>query len=146
MFGFQMVQILNGGLKSRQKVSVLWYKMSSIQMVRLITWSDHLKTGQKSVQKFKCSDMNSCLHYSDGYCTWNIKFVAHKICCLISINFINFSSRPRNRKQQPKERQKLQKQKAPLPRLPRAVEERGRALEAAGAEPEAKSEKSSVIF
>ena len=79
------------------------------------------------------------VRYSDPHCT--IKFIARD-----RIISLTFSFRPRNRKQQPKERQKLQKQKAPLPRLPRAVEEGGRALEAARAEPEAKSEKSSVIF
>ena len=33
---------------------VLWSKMSSIWMVRLIMWPDHLKIRQKRVQKVKC--------------------------------------------------------------------------------------------
>ena len=51
-----MLWILNG-MKTGQILSVLWSKMSSIQMVRLIMWSDHLKTGQKSVRKVKCSNL-----------------------------------------------------------------------------------------
>ena len=51
----QMVkQISNGGLKTGQKLSVLWLKMSSIQMFLLIMLLGHLKTRQKSVQKVKC--------------------------------------------------------------------------------------------
>ena len=51
-----MVWFSNCGLKTRQKMSVLWSIMSGIQMVCLITWSNHLKTGQKSVGKVKCLD------------------------------------------------------------------------------------------
>ena len=36
-------------------MSVLWSNMSGIQMVCLIMWSDHLKTGQKSVRKVQSS-------------------------------------------------------------------------------------------
>ena len=56
--GIWIVQtcLTNSGLKTRQKISVLWSKMSNIQMVHLIMWSDYLKTGQKSVQKVECSD------------------------------------------------------------------------------------------
>ena len=58
--GCQMVRISNGGVKTGQKMSILcskmsilWSKMSGIQIVHLITWSDHLKTKQKSVLKVK---------------------------------------------------------------------------------------------
>ena len=61
MSGCRMVRILNGGLKTVQKMSVLCSKMSGIWMVRLITWSDHLKTGQKSVLKVKCPDYRCSL-------------------------------------------------------------------------------------
>ena len=40
--GIQMVWISHGGLKTGQKLSLLQYKMSGIQMARLIT-SDYLK-------------------------------------------------------------------------------------------------------
>ena len=53
MSGCQIVWISNDGLKIEPKM-VLWSKMSGIQMVCLIKCSDHLKTGQDSVQKFKC--------------------------------------------------------------------------------------------
>ena len=46
-----MVQILNGGLKTGQKMSALLPKMSGIQVV----WLDYLKIGQKSVWKVRCS-------------------------------------------------------------------------------------------
>ena len=48
MSGCGMVWFSNGGLKTGQKISVLWSKMSG--MVRLITWSDHLKTIQKCLK------------------------------------------------------------------------------------------------
>ena len=37
-------------------------------MVRLITWSDHLKTGQKITEKVECSDFGCSVFYN-GYCT-----------------------------------------------------------------------------
>ena len=43
--------------KPDKKMSGLWSKMSGIQMIWTITWSAHLKTRQKSVQKFKCSNI-----------------------------------------------------------------------------------------
>ena len=50
-----------------------WSKMSGIQMVCPITWSDHLKTGQ-SVRKVECSDFRCtvfrCLLYFQY--TWNV--------------------------------------------------------------------------
>ena len=49
-----IVRILNGGLKTRQKC--LFYGPNGILMVRLVMWSDHLKTGQKNVWKVKCLD------------------------------------------------------------------------------------------
>ena len=48
MSGCGMVWFSNGGLKYGQKMAVLWSKMSGIQMIRLITRSDHLKTRQKT--------------------------------------------------------------------------------------------------
>ena len=50
VLGCQMIWFLNGGLKTGQKISVLWSKMSGFVTVRLITWSDHLKTKQISVR------------------------------------------------------------------------------------------------
>ena len=54
--GCKMVWFSNCGLKTRQKMYVLWSKMLGIQMVCLITRSNHLKTGQKSVGEVKCLD------------------------------------------------------------------------------------------
>ena len=45
--GCQMVWISNGGLKTIQKMPVLWSEMSGIWIVGLIKGSDHLKTGKK---------------------------------------------------------------------------------------------------
>ena len=42
--------------ENRAKNVVLCSKMSGIWMICLITWSNHLKTGYKSVSKVKCSD------------------------------------------------------------------------------------------
>ena len=41
--------------------------MSSIQMVRLITRSDHLKTGQKIIEKLNVGFWVFC--FLNGYCT-----------------------------------------------------------------------------
>ena len=67
-----MVQISNGGLKTGQKIYVLWSKKSNIQMVCLVTRSNHLKTGQKSAWKVKCSDFRSSLF------RWLLNFLISK--------------------------------------------------------------------
>ena len=63
-----MIWILNDGLKTGQK-SVLWLKMSSIQMVRLLTWSGHLKSRQK-ISEISNVRIEGML-YSDGYCIFH---------------------------------------------------------------------------
>ena len=41
MFGCQIARFSNGGLKTGQKMYVIWSKMSGFQLI------SHLKTGQK---------------------------------------------------------------------------------------------------
>ena len=59
-----MVWFQNGVLKTGQKMSIM-VKMSGFWMVHLITWSDHLKTGQKSYLKSQM--FGFLVRYSDGY-------------------------------------------------------------------------------
>ena len=61
-----MIQILNGCLKTGQKMSVLWSKMFGIWMVCL-AGSDHLKTGKKVFKKW-----NENLPYIEGE-IWSTK-------------------------------------------------------------------------
>ena len=64
MSGCQMVCISNGCLKNGQTMSVLWSKMSGIQMVRLIK---PLENWTKKVPE-KSNVRISGVRYSDGYC------------------------------------------------------------------------------
>ena len=50
-----MVWNSNGGLKTGQKKDCLWFKMSSIQMVRQVTWLYHLNTRHPYCLVFRCS-------------------------------------------------------------------------------------------
>ena len=52
----QKCRVVKWCLKTGQTMSVLWSKKFGIRIVHLITWSDHLKTGQKSVRKVLCLD------------------------------------------------------------------------------------------
>ena len=52
--GIQMVQtclVVKWWFENRTKKSVLWYKISGMQTVRLITWSDHYKNQAKKCPK-----------------------------------------------------------------------------------------------
>ena len=55
VFGCQMVQFLNGGLKTRLKKPCLWSKMSSIQMVSQVMWLYHLNIEHPYCLVFRCS-------------------------------------------------------------------------------------------
>ena len=65
--GCQMVWYSNCGLKIGLKKACFWSKMSSIWMVRQVTWFYHLNTGHPHCLVFRWI-WYSDVWYSDGYC------------------------------------------------------------------------------
>ena len=108
-----MAQYSNGGQKTGLKKACLWSKMSSIWMVRQVTWLYHLNTGHQYCPVFRW------IWHSDGSCT----SLQHWVCVLpdqqnLDSEFFQFS--PANARDE--SRRKLRSVTSPCRFLKRKIQ------------------------
>ena len=73
--GCQMIQYLNGGLKTGLKKACLWSKISGIQMVHQVTGLYHLNTGHPYCLVFRCLVFRWLLYLKDCYLLFKLALV-----------------------------------------------------------------------
>ena len=82
-----------GWWSENKKCLVFWSRMSGFLMVCQINWSDHLESGQKSVQKVKCSEVR-CLVFRYIVAVQNPKFLMLRFPMVSFSNVWGYNSPP----------------------------------------------------